>query len=108
MTGATTLEQWQTSRVALKWNCRTQHDRWKLVGGAILVRGTEQSLDLSAGQVIIEGHKNRDHRTAMKACLSEDPIRFWDLVYKYWRPRGPHDGLSRETINLDSLKGELE
>lgn len=99
---------WKTTRVALKWCCRTSHDRWRAVGDAVLARGSEQAHDLGAGKATIEVHRNRTHRERMSRCLAEDPIRFWDLVYKYWRARGPHDGASREEIDLDEFRGELE
>lgn len=94
---------WQTTRIALKWNCRTGHNKWKHVGEAILARGFEESTATAAGMQLISNHKHREHRATMEHCLMDDPILFWDLVYKYWRARGPHDGASRETIDLEGL-----
>ncbi|MEM7163927.1 MAG: hypothetical protein AAF581_00600 [Planctomycetota bacterium] len=101
-----TASAWQTTRIALKWNCRTSHNKWRRVGDAVLARGFEQGADLTAGEQLIANHKNSGHRDKMTACLHEDPILFWDLVYKYWRARGPHDGLSRETINVDEFEAD--
>ncbi len=103
-----TPEQWKTTRIALKWCARTSHRRWNLVGECVLARGHEKAYDLEAGQKLIGIHRNRNHCESMNICLQEDPIRFWDLVYKYWRARGPHDGVSRETIDLDEYRDELE
>lgn len=105
---AVPVEAWNTTKIALKWCCRTTHDKWRRVGHGVLDRGLEAAADLTAGREVIAIHANRDHRSAMERCLGEDSIRFWDLVYKYWRARGPHDGASRETIDLDKYKAELE
>lgn len=101
-------DAWKTTRIVLKWSCRTSHDRWKKVGLAILARGFETADSVSAGEELISTAPNRDHRAALERCLQEDPGRFWDEVYKYWRARGPHDGLSRETIDLSEFKSDLE
>jgi len=100
---ATTPEMWTTVRVALKWCCRTRHRRWKAIGEAVLNRGFEETGSLEAGVQAINVHTNRANRVVMEQCLAEDPARFWDMVYKYWRSRGPHDGISRETIDLDKV-----
>ena len=100
-------DPWKTTRIVLKWCCRTDHDRWKKVGEGILARGFESAKDLDAGAAVIKVHNNREHRKSLTECLESDPIRFWDLVYKYWRPRGPHDGASRETIDLADFKDRL-
>ncbi len=99
---------WKTTSVALKWCCRTSHEKWRQVGHAVLERGFEPPSELHAGRQAVAVHGNRHHRAVMEACLEEDPGRFWDLVYKYWRARGPHDGVSREAIDLEQYRPELE
>lgn len=108
MTDNLSSNPWETARIVLKWCCQTSHDKWKRVGAAVLTRGFETAMDLAAGQAVIEVHNHREHRGSLEECLREDPIRFWDLVYQYWRVRGPHDGESRETIDLRRFKDRLE
>ena len=104
MSESLSQDPWKTTRIVLKWCCRTDHERWQKVGHGILKRGFESAKELGAGEAVIAIHNNREHRSTLTRCLGEDPIRFWDLVYKYWRARGPHDGASRETIDLERYK----
>ncbi|MCA8959973.1 MAG: hypothetical protein KDC38_05650 [Planctomycetes bacterium] len=101
-------DPWRTTSIALKWCTRTTHEKWRQVGLGVLQRGLEQRGDVDAGRQVIAVHGNRHHRALMERCLEEDTGRFWDLVYKYWRPRGPHDGVSRESIDLAEFREELE